>query len=235
MKKNLIAVAIAGVFAVPFAAQAASHMGASSIEFSGDARVQYLTNTPDKDPAGASGKEAAVTKSRVRLGFVAKDGDAASVHYKGYLSNGTHGAFGTGGMKTDYGFVKANVGPVTLSGGLMVAKWGTGLITWDARPNRFMISGKAAGHTINLAWDKTAETDKLETSSPETDDTNMHLMVVGASYGLIYTATSTNSATPDQSSTGIDVYYKGAAGDVKYNVELKSFGGDKDGMTSVLT
>ena len=227
MKKNLIAVAIAGVLAVPFAAQA-------DIAFSGDARARYNTKTPD------GGDAAALTDSRVRLGFVAKDGDVASVHYRGYMSTGTHGD-GEPAYATDWAFVKANLGPVTVSAGEMLANWGTKLLYWDVRPKRVMISGKAGGHWMGITFDKSTETNNKDTDVPadgkpnpftgnDADDKQaIKLLVKGKNYGLLHSMIEDGAG--DKSSTVTDVYYMGAAGDIKYNVEFVTEGGDAEGTS----
>ncbi len=143
MKKNLIAVAVAGVLAVPFAAQAAD------INFSGDARYKYFSvkNDTTGTTVDTSGRN-----NRVRLKVDAKMDGGASAHARTTFDKGA-------AATSDYAYIGFKAGPVAVSAGDQMATWGHKIIAdGTAKPNRIKLAMKTGGMKLMATDDNESVT-----------------------------------------------------------------------------
>ena len=147
MNKKLLAIAVGAALVAPMASMA-------DTKVFGDTRVRYSTDTTDMvGMADAATTDS--TNSRVRLGVESKlDGVTVKARIK--ATNGTHGS-SVSTIAPDYGYMSVPVGPVTVTGGLMIGNFGNRLTYWDTRPNRVALSTKAGPATIALTFDKMRE------------------------------------------------------------------------------
>ncbi len=233
MKKNLIALAVAGAMVAPAVASAAD------VTLFGDARVRYtMMDSTEKDPlAGNTTYEGAATTSRIRVGFKATEGNTM-VTARMKATNGTHGddvAAGDGNVDVDYGYMSTKIaGMLDVAGGIMVGNWGNKLLFWDTRPNRVLLSTSMINNVwLGLAFDKGVENyegvapDLSGNWAGDDDASSMKLLVKakiagGHNVGLLYADDENNTAagtTADVSGNILDIYYNGKVGPVALGVE----------------
>lgn len=135
MKKNLIAAAVAGVLAVPFAVQAGSHGGGPKVDVGADAQMFYLYN--DNTTADTTTDE---WQSRVRVKFTATDGKnamaAARIRMRDYhgdkAKDGGPGKSTNDSFYVDYAYLQLNVDDMfKLKAGDWDRNWGHKLYLYD--------------------------------------------------------------------------------------------------------
>jgi hypothetical protein len=136
MKKNLIAAAVAGVLAVPFAVQAGSHEG-TKVTFKGDAEVNYYNHTiknSDMLPLSALGMKDVKDDqwdSRVRMVVTGTDGKNAMAKARVRMQNGSHGSKDQS-IDFDYAYLQMNVDDLfTIKAGDWKRDWGHKLYVYD--------------------------------------------------------------------------------------------------------
>lgn len=206
MKKTLLTTAIAAALTVPFAAQAAKHMGSEgpSIKFSGDAEYNYYQTDTGADGAGATGLS---KDNRVRLKVDAKVNENVSAHTR-FRAKDINGA-----TNADYAYITAKMGSVSVSVGDQLATWGH-KIHIDSAPKteRIKVSTKAGPVTLMVTQD----------ASSLPDNAAYTFYVLGAAgpgkFGAFYA---------DETTPVYDIFYMGEAGGVKFGIE--HFNQDKDG------
>jgi hypothetical protein len=163
MKKNLVAASVAAILAVPFAAQAGSHEGSTSIKFSGDARVRYhssdtkgVQNTMMQRAGQAGMFKNDEWDSRVRLNINGSDGKVANVKAQIVFSNGKAG-LADDNISIDHAYATFNLGPVMLQGGKMISNWGHKLYINDNRSEGVKLYKMIGDINVGLAITQPAE------------------------------------------------------------------------------
>ncbi|MBF0219821.1 MAG: hypothetical protein HQL49_09895 [Gammaproteobacteria bacterium] len=224
MNKKVIALAVAGVLSAPLMVQAES-----TITLGGDARARAYSQTPDGGDTGG------VADSRIRLKIEANDDKQAGINYRMKLSNTSH-ANNKPALDTDYAWAWVDTGVVKLSGGVMVATWGNGLVVNDARPNRLLATTTVSGFTLAAGYDVVREAglgvdpekgaDGVAKAGADGDTDKLVLFARTKNFGLIYVNTMNNEM--DTSNNIVDAFYNGKFGDVSVDVEVASKGGDSD-------
>jgi hypothetical protein len=228
MNKNLIALAVSAALVAPMVAVADTTVF-------GDMRVRYSATTTDNDVMAAEAKDDS-TNSRIRVGVESKMDDV-TVKLRIKSHDGTHGN-GLATIKADYGYMSVPLGPVTVSGGLMVGNFGNKLTYWDTRPNRVALSTKlGADWTGVLTFDKMRESGEAD----KVDKSSMKIILNGklpmGKAGLMYNSVEDNAVAGDTSGTETILYFNGKVpGDVKLLGEYNSRSGkvfeDADGDAS---
>jgi hypothetical protein len=219
MQKNLIALAVSAALVAPMVAVADTTVF-------GDMRVRYTQSSEDADDAliGDAIKNDQ-TNSRIRVG-VKSEMDGVKVDLRIKSHDGTHGdSLAT--IKADYGYMSVPVGPVTVSGGLMVGNFGNRLTYWDTRPNRVALSMPFGDWTGVLTFDKVAEGGY----SDDEDNSSMKLILNGklpmGKAGLMLNSVKKGKNVGDVSGSETILYFAGKLpGDVQLLAEYNSRGGD---------
>jgi len=205
MKQKLIALAVAGVLTAPMMAQA-------DVAVSGDARVRYQSTTMDANGAN----EQAVSNSRIGINIEGNDGYVAKVHARleithtpGDLDNENKSTF-SNAISVDWAWAEVNAMGLNISGGVMPATWGIGLVTNDAEPNRIKIAKKFGDLSAALIFDKVNEVNSLGGVTPDNADDNSAMRVLAVKplgentkAGLIISSLDDKGTT----STAIDAFY----------------------------
>ncbi|MBF0471556.1 MAG: hypothetical protein HQL48_09280 [Gammaproteobacteria bacterium] len=226
MNKKLIAIAVAGVMTVPLVAQAGGH-----ITMGGDARVRYQSLALDLP--GTAGDNGARTTTRARLTLKAHDGDVAGISYRGAIADVTHGDVTTdkAQLTTDWAYGYLDTGFAKISGGVMVANWGTGLRTNDARPNRLIVTKAIDGLTLGLGFDKSLESG-MGKDDTDNDSGQTVILAKTKEFGLLYLDKYKGknvTGGAEWNATWTDIFYSGEVAGVGVNVEYGTNGGDADG------
>lgn len=184
----------------------------ADVNLSGDARARFYTQdnfdlNDDVDDVNQK------IDSRVRLAI---EGNAGGVLAKARvkIGDGTWdgGNFTGGDVETDYAWVEAPVGPITVSAGRQIINFGNQFVVWDERHDRLKGLYQNDTTTLALFYDKNVEFDTADTTVTVTGMDNMGLPAAAA-----VTTTTTNAASEanDDDSNGYGAVFEQKFGDWK--------------------
>jgi hypothetical protein len=205
MKKSLIALAVSAAVALPGLAAAEGSIG-------GDARYRMHSKTEDIDGGTKNVDDA--SNSRVRVKVSGKT-DGAYVKARFSTADGTSG--GAHAMKSDYGWMGAELGPLTLEGGRIADSWGNRFRSWDEDWDGIQALFKAgmldmavwrATDVEGGAYDKNTA-DDADTISYGVDLTGQAGM---GNFGVRVVSSTSEKGGADASGTEVDGYYNGKIG-----------------------
>jgi hypothetical protein len=218
MKKSLIALAVSAAVAVPAIAAAEGSV-------SGDARfrMHQLTGTDDVVDLNESS-----SNSRVRVKVNGKT-DMAYVKARFSTADGTAG--GGHVMKSDYGFMGVELGPVTLEGGRIPDNWGNRFRSWDEDWDGIQALFKAGDMDIALWRSMSSEGGPYDAETADDADTSsLGIDVTGkagmGNFGVRFVSTTSEKGAADASGSEVDGYYNGKIGPGMLIASLVSQSGD---------
>lgn len=183
MKRNLIALAVAGALVVPFAVNAADAAG-PNVTFKGDAEVNYYNHTIKNSNVMPLANDVKDDQwdSRVRVVVTGTDGKNAMAAARLRMQNDSHGDGTRGGagsdLDFDYAYLQMNIQDLfTIKAGDWKRDWGHKLYVWDNSAEGISLIKKMGDMTfavhqiMNVEDDGTRVNPKTGLTDSNDDDT----------------------------------------------------------------